>query len=176
LETDRQLVQNVLRGDRATYARLVERYRRAAFAVALKVTCDRDAANDAAQSAFVSAYENLGRLRDPGAFGAWLLVIARREAVSAVRSRPTTVPLDDGHDRGVEMPPGESIGEGTSRSILAALGSLPEHEQQVVMLRYFDGRPVADIAAMTGRPVGTVTKQITRALRRLRERLEAERP
>lgn len=176
METDRQLVQSVLGGDRPAYARLVERYRRAVFAVAMKVACDPDAANDAAQSAFVSAYENLGRLREPDAFGAWLLVIARREAVSVVRARPTTVPLDEEHDRGVELPAGESVDDETSKAVLAALDSLPEHEQQVVMLRYFDARPVADIAAMTGRSVGTVTKQITRALRRLRERLQAERP
>jgi RNA polymerase sigma-70 factor (ECF subfamily) len=56
---------------------------------------------------------------------------------------------------------------------MAALGDLPDHEQRVLMLRYFDAQPVAGIAAITGRTIGTVTKQISRALRRLRKQLSA---
>jgi len=176
LESDRQLVQSALGGDRPAYARLVGRYQRAVFAMALKVTGDRDASADASQNAFVAAYENLHRLQHAEAFGAWLLVIARREAVAVARARPRTVPLDAMGDRPPDVSEHAPVDGDASGAVFAALGSLPEHEQQVVMLRYFDERPVAEIAAITGRSVGTVTKQISRALSRLRERLNAERP
>jgi RNA polymerase sigma-70 factor (ECF subfamily) len=170
LESDRQLVQRVLAGNREAYATLVERYQHAVFAVALKVIGDRDAAEDAAQNSFVSAYTNLNRLHDANAFGAWLLVIARREALSVARSRRRTIPLDDDQDASASIPDG-LVEDEKLNELMNALGRLAGHEQQVLMLRYFQSQPVATIAAITGRSVGTVTKQISRALARLREQL-----
>ena len=56
--------------------------------------------------------------------------------------------------------------------ILSAPRGIPDREQQVLLLRYFDDLAVADIAALLGCPVGTVTKQLSRALARLRDRLK----
>jgi RNA polymerase sigma-70 factor (ECF subfamily) len=56
--------------------------------------------------------------------------------------------------------------------LLAAVVKLPESERQVVMLRYFSGHSVRDVAAILGRSVGTVTKQLSRAHKRLRNILE----
>jgi RNA polymerase sigma factor (sigma-70 family) len=49
---------------------------------------------------------------------------------------------------------------------------LPANEQQVVMLRYFSANSVKDVAEISGRSVGTVTKQLSRAHKRLRIMLE----
>ncbi|MHC4184765.1 MAG: RNA polymerase sigma factor [Planctomycetota bacterium] len=49
---------------------------------------------------------------------------------------------------------------------------LPESEKQVVMLRYFSGQSVREVAEMLGRSVGTVTKQLSRAHKRLRNTLK----
>jgi RNA polymerase sigma-70 factor (ECF subfamily) len=170
LESDRQLVQRVLVGNREAYAQLVERYQHAAFAVAFKVIGNREAAEDAAQNALVSAYTSLHRLHDANAFGAWLLVIARREAMSMARSLPRTIPLDDDHNSLASIPDG-LVEDETLGHVMDALARLAEHEQHVLMLRYFQSQPVAAIAAITGHSVGTVTKQISRALGRLREQL-----
>ena len=50
------------------------------------------------------------------------------------------------------------------------MAGLPEREQRLLMLRHFGGHSIAEIAAMVGRPIGTVTKQISRGYARLRER------
>ena len=55
-----------------------------------------------------------------------------------------------------------------SVELLEAVAALPEHERLVVALRYLDGRTMVQIAAALGRPVGTVTKQLSRAIERLR--------
>jgi RNA polymerase sigma-70 factor (ECF subfamily) len=55
--------------------------------------------------------------------------------------------------------------------LLDAVRRLPAHERVAVSLRYFEGRGVNEIAQITGRPVGTVTKQLTRAIDRLRSDL-----
>jgi RNA polymerase sigma factor (sigma-70 family) len=56
--------------------------------------------------------------------------------------------------------------------LLAAVLQLQKSEQQVVMLRYFDGHSVKDVAEIVGRSVGTVTKQLSRAYKSLRRLLE----
>jgi RNA polymerase sigma-70 factor (ECF subfamily) len=175
VESDRHLVERVIGGDREAYAGLVERYQHAVFAVALGTLRDRDTAGDAAQNAFVAAYEHLSELRDASAFGPWLLVIARREASRLARNRPRTVSLAADHDQpaGAADPEAWDLHDGRLSDVMAALGELPDHEQRVLMLRYFDAQPVAGIASITGRTIGTVTKQISRALRRLRKQLSA---
>ena len=60
------------------------------------------------------------------------------------------------------------------QEVLSGISRLPPHEQAVLGLRYFDGFSVKEIAAMTDRSVGTVTKQISRALTRLRRVLGVE--
>ena len=62
-----------------------------------------------------------------------------------------------------------------SERLLEAVMTLPSQEQRVVLLRYFEGHPVGDIARMIGRPTGTVTKQLSRAHARLRRQMEAHR-
>jgi RNA polymerase sigma-70 factor (ECF subfamily) len=171
LDSDEQLVKRVLSGDRQAFALLVERYQNAVFAIAMRVLQDRDTSSDAAQNAFVAAYQQLPGLRDGGAFGAWLLVIARREAIAAAKARPRAIALSPEHDRPSE-PALDAPLEESLRSLMDAVEKLPDHEQRVVMLRYFDRQPVSNIAAITGRSVGTVTKQISRALLRLRKRLK----
>jgi len=49
---------------------------------------------------------------------------------------------------------------------------LPERSRRLLMLRHFGGHSVADIATICGRPVGTITKQISRGYARLREQLQ----
>jgi RNA polymerase sigma factor (sigma-70 family) len=52
--------------------------------------------------------------------------------------------------------------------ILPLIDQLPAHEQEVIRLRYLSDLAFEEIASITGRPVGTVTKQISRAVARLR--------
>ena len=64
MQTDAELVEAVLRGDRPSFAMLVQRHERAVMAAAMGILQDHHAAQDVAQDAFVSAYQQLGSLRD----------------------------------------------------------------------------------------------------------------
>ena len=70
----------------------------------------------------------------------------------------------------VEKPNGQLDDE--KKWLLAAVVKLPQVERQVVMLRYFGRNNVSDVARISGRSVGTVTKQLSRARIRLRQMLE----
>lgn len=164
LQSDGELIDAVLRGDRQVFAILVKRYERPVRAIAMSVLRDRHLAQDVGQEAFVRAYEKLGSLRRAGAFGPWLLKIARRCALDIVHGQGWASLSED--DILAAEPPG--LLDEERKRLLAAVVKLRESERQAVMLRYFSGYSVKEIADITGRNVGTVTKQLSRAHRHLR--------
>jgi len=110
----------------------------------------------------------LNRLRSAAAFGPWLLRIARRRAIRLQRRRKAERIGTNGIDYAAReasnwMEPYEAVAQQIAR--------LPEHERIVVVMRYVDDCSIKDIADATGRPVGTITKQLSRAIERLRGRL-----
>jgi RNA polymerase sigma-70 factor (ECF subfamily) len=160
-----ELLRASQRGETSAFAELVRCYERAAVITAQAVLGDFHLAQDAAQDAFLIAHRRLGQLRHGAAFGPWLLRIARRRALRFRRRRgERTVaggldrPAPEDHDW---MEPYQEVVEQIAR--------LPEHERIVVVMRYVEGRSMKEIAQCTGRPVGTVTKQLSRAIERLRE-------
>lgn len=168
--SDETLVSAVVdQADRRAFETLVRRYQRPAVATCLAVLRDRQLAEDAAQDASVAAYRNLRSLRDRGAFGGWLISIALNQAIRLARKRER-VRVVEKECPPQTAPPSE---DDWDEALLEALGKLPDHERVVVMLRHFEGHEVAAIAAITGRPVGTVTKQLSRAHERLRKALAA---
>ncbi len=164
LRSDGELIHAVLSGDRKAFAILVRRHEPSVRAVAMSVLRDVHLAQDAAQDAFVKAYENLGSLRRAGAFGPWLLQIARRRALTMVRKRrEKALP-----DQDIVAVPSDGLFDEEKEQLLAAVLQLRESERQVVMLRYFGGYSATEIAEIVGRSVGTVTKQLSRAHGHLR--------
>jgi RNA polymerase sigma-70 factor, ECF subfamily len=171
MHSDEELVRATRLGHRDAFASLVGRYERVVWVTARRILGDDDAVADAAQEAFLQAYRRLHALREPSLFAGWLLRIARREAsrMARLRSRHPTLSLDECDNERPSRPDGpEGPFSADSEELLAAIADLPDHERSVVVLRYVDGRSVAEIAAACGRPVGTVTKQLSRALERLR--------
>jgi RNA polymerase sigma-70 factor, ECF subfamily len=163
MQSTAALVRSAIAGERSAFAELVRLYERSAIVTAQAVLGDYHAAQDAAQDGFVMAYQKLGQLRDIEAFGPWLLAIVRRRATE-IGAKPRVVAPPDGEFHKPAKPGWITQFEEVSQHI----DRLPEHERLVVMLRYLDGHSVAAIAEMTGKPLGTVTKQLSRAIERLK--------
>ncbi len=178
MKADAEIVRLVLLGDRDAFAELVARHERAAWATARRIVGDDHTASDAVQEAFLQSFHRLETLRQAAQFGVWLLKIARREAIRLARSRARQ-PACPVSDQGRELAGGNGIGSSLSadsEEILRALGRLPDHERLVVSLRYLEGHSVSEIAQALNRPVGTVTKQLSRAIERLRANLKGVNP
>jgi len=169
MQSDAELVEVVLGGDRASFAVLVQRYERAVLGAALAVLRDFHAAEDTAQETFVAAYRKLGSLRDGSQFAAWILRIARHRAIEALRKRPKmrsdSAPLEQLAADG-RCQADDGMGE-----LLRAIDRLPERQRRVVLQRYCDGLSVQEIARAAGSPIGTITKDLSRAYARLRQSL-----
>jgi len=170
VQSDAELVNAVLNGEKGAFVVLVKRYERPVRAAALDVLGDYHSAADISQDAFVRAYENLSGLRKAEAFGPWLMKITRRCALDSVRRKPKETLLETKTAATIENPDGQLDEE--KQRLLAAVVKLTRTEKQVVMLRYFANHSVKDVAEIVGRSVGTVTKQLSRAHKRLRNILE----
>jgi len=161
------LVRAARRGDRSAFDRLVERYSHAVVARQFGWTRDTASAEDLAQETFIRAWQGLGRLEDVRAFGSWLLSIGgfvgqewlrRKQADQKARmnlSAPATVRHEEGPDP----------------AIARALAELAPEVQQLLALRHDKGMSCEEIARELGRPLGTVTKTLSRAYEQLRSRL-----
>ncbi len=170
MQSDAELVNAVLNGEKEFFTELVKRYERPVRAVALDVLGEYHSATDVSQDAFVRAYERLTGLRKPEAFGPWLMKITRRCALDSARRRPKEIRLETKIAAAIENQ--DCRLDGDKQGVLAAVVKLPGAEKQVVMLRYFGENSVNDVAKILGRSVGTVTKQLSRARIRLRNILE----
>ena len=170
MRTDAELVNAVLDGEKQAFASLVKRYELTVRTIALNVRGDFHSAADVTQDVFVKAYEQLWTLRKPEAFGSWIMKIAHRCALDSAQRKPKEAPLETNVATAIENPNHQLDEE--KQKLLAAVVKLPKSEKQVVMLRYFGSHSVKDVAEIVGRSVGTVTKQISRAHKRLRRMLE----
>jgi RNA polymerase sigma-70 factor (ECF subfamily) len=137
------------------------------------------AAEDAAQEAFVSAWRNIGTLRGE-AFRPWVLRIAanlcRDELRRRVR-RPSSS-LDAALEAGVPEPPDDDpLPEDTALNaelragLDAALAALPDDQRRAIVLCDVDGLDYSEIAAVMNTSLGTVKSRIARGRLRLREAL-----
>jgi RNA polymerase sigma-70 factor (ECF subfamily) len=193
----RAVVQAVLAGDRDAFRFLVERESRSVVRVCYRVLGDLHEAEDAAQEAFVTAYRSLATWRGEGPFGGWLATIATRIAIRRAGKRRPVVWIDTapqaGSDdsvgstdallsRALEGSPASLGGDPSGRALEAersaaihrAVSRLDEPYRQVVALRFFGEMSLNEIAAESGRPLGTVKTHLHRGLQRLRGILESE--
>jgi RNA polymerase sigma-70 factor, ECF subfamily len=184
---DRGIVEAVLAGDRDAFRFLVEREGPSVVAACARVLGDRSEAEDVAQEAFVIAYRSLGSWRAEGAFGAWLSRIAVRLAIRRAAQRRQVTWLDPmaaeadrpGRDRfrtagghGAVDPAHTILRSERDAQLRAAVASLDEPYREVVALRFFAERSLAEIAQATDRPLGTVKTHLHRGLARLRRAVE----
>ena len=165
------LVRAARRGERAAFDRLVERYAHAVVARQFGWTRDSAAAEDLAQETFLRAWQGLGRLEDVRAFGSWLLSIGgfvgqewlRRRQLDQKARASLAAPLGDRRE--------ESREDGPDPVLARALAELTPEVQQLLALRHDRGMSCEEIARELGRPLGTVTKTLSRAYEQLRARL-----
>ena len=164
MQSDGDLVKAVLAGQREAFGILIGRYEKSVRAIGYSVLGVRDGVDDATQDAFVRAYEKLGTLRKQNSFGPWLLKIARRCALDAAGKNKQVQLLE--YQNTVDSNNGQLSED--KEQLLAAVMRLAAGQRQAVMLRYFQGHSVSEVAEITGTSSGTITKQLSRAHRRLR--------
>jgi RNA polymerase sigma factor (sigma-70 family) len=171
-----KLVTAAREGDLSAFGHIVQRFQSMAFTIAYTMLDDSQLAEDVAQEAFIEAYLNLPKLRDPQAFPGWFRRIVVRQGDHLIRGkRVNTVPLES--NAGADAPLDElnpaSLIEGHERrdAVRQAIATLPEHERSVVLLFYGGGYALNEIAQFLEVPLSTVKKRLFDARKHLKTRL-----
>ena len=178
--TDESLVQRVVEGCSAALGILYDRYGRSAFALARRICVDDGIAQDVVQEAFLAFWGDPGRFAPQrGTFRTWLMTLVHHKSVDAVRRESTfrrrTGGAEHGDDRSVLPGPGPdqaALDVVLAAQVRAALDALPAEQREALMLAYYGGYTLGQVAALTGVPLGTVKSRTFAALARLRDTLD----
>jgi RNA polymerase sigma-70 factor (ECF subfamily) len=162
---------------------IVDEYQRRLYGFALRMTGNREDAEEIVQDAFVRAYRALAKMSDEQRaelrLQPWLYTITLNVTRNRLRSkRPASVALDAMADADAilrsstrEGPPQpEKIIEQNADMALVeqALLQLPMHLRAAATLRFIEGRSHPEIAEILDQPIGTVKSHVHRAVRILR--------
>ncbi|MEO6114166.1 MAG: RNA polymerase sigma factor [Sphingomicrobium sp.] len=171
---DEYLVAAARSGDRKAFAILAERWHRKLLAHAWRLTGDRDAARDAAQTAWLEIVRGLHRLQDERAFAAWAYrivsrrcarqigeTIRRRELGDVLANQPE--PVTPQADEAIE-----------AEHLRSAIAKLPPDQRSAIALFYLEEMSVAEVAVALATPAGTVKTRLMHARRKLRAALEGD--
>ncbi len=155
--------------------RLYDKYYPEILGYIYHCTLDHVATEDLTSQVFLAAFQHLGRFRwRQIPFRAWLYQIATNEVRTYYRrqKRARATSLRRGHrGRGNEAP---SAAEGPAATeeyglLRQALLELRPKHRTVIVLRYFEGKTMAEISSITGRKEGTIRCQLHRGLAQLQE-------
>jgi RNA polymerase sigma-70 factor, ECF subfamily len=173
---DAELLAQIARGDETALGALYDRHVRLIFAIALRITGDRETAEEVVQDVFQHIWISARAYSaERGGATSWLSAITRHRAIDITRSRrerarareETLDPLTHG---GETPPPDQEVDTRLLREqIRSALSTLPANQRQAIELAYYGGLTRAEIAQATGEPLGTVKTRLRLGLTKLRD-------
>ena len=172
---DVQVVTQALTGHQHAAREIVRRFQRPVFNLIVRMVQDAGTAEDLAQEAFVKVFRSLHTFDVRLRLAAWVLKIAHNTTLDYLRRhRPHLVPLDapgpDERTLADQLPDPAAVSpERTAErqqlraALDAAIDRLRPEYRRVIVLRYHEDLDYAEIAEITGAPLGTVKTFLHRA-------------
>lgn len=163
------LVEQCIRGDKTAYRLLYERYARAMYNTAYRITNNTADAEDILQEAFIDAFLQISSFRQQSTFGAWIKQIVVFKSISLIKKRrlllvelePEKVELSE------EQGPDEEAIEFNVNAIKQALQTLPDGYRAVLTLYLLEGYDQEEIANIMQVAPSTVRTQYIRGKQKL---------
>lgn len=170
---DEYLVLSAQTGSREAFVHLARRWTPKIQTFAARTLTSPEAAQDVVQETWISAWRNLAALEDPARFRAWLYAIAHRKCVDVMRARYRGRRLEAALEPGASESSGDEEGRADARlDLTQAMARLPAEQRVAISLYFGEEMSLADIAAATRVPVGTVKSRLFAARQALRAHLE----
>ncbi len=175
---DRELVTRAMAGDREAFSELIRRSVDRLYAVARLIMRDPVAAEDATQEALIAAWRDLSALRDPDRFDAWLhRVLVRtcyREARRVRNTRRAEVRELELSSPAERTVPDANIGLADREALERGFRRLTTDERTLLVLHYYLGFSISEVAETVGVPPGTAKSRLHRAAAAMRSALDAD--
>jgi RNA polymerase sigma-70 factor (ECF subfamily) len=151
-------------GDRAAFGELVRYHREGVINIVYRMCGDPQLAEDAAQEAFIRAWQHLPGYQPRSPFRNWLYRIATNVALDTLRRERETVQLEAVQLQSPTAGPERSYDRNEqAEQVRAAVLALPEASRAVLVLREYEGFTYKQIAATLGIPIGTVMSRLNYA-------------
>jgi RNA polymerase sigma-70 factor (ECF subfamily) len=180
VNTDENLISDILTGDVEAYAILVKRYQKPIFNLMMRSTSCEEDAFDLTQETFIRAYEKLDRFKPSARFFPWLYTIGMNLARDFSRgTRTREIKTEELYQTqkhlSLESDQAESLFERIdAQRVKETLQKLPLEYREAVILRFHEDMSIREVALAIGISVSGAKMRIHRGLLKLRRLLSAE--
>jgi RNA polymerase sigma factor (sigma-70 family) len=177
-KSDIFFIEQVLNGRVNAFSHLIDRHKDKAFNLALRISGNREEAEEIAQDAFLKAYRALDRFRMKSSFETWLYRIVYNTAISLVRARKKGIlSIEDFPADAIDFMTyntREEDAENEYRNSLVnfALQKINEEERAIISLYYYDELDTGEISEITGISKSNIKVRLFRARQKMIEIIE----
>jgi RNA polymerase sigma factor (sigma-70 family) len=171
LESDVLLARD---GDEAAFRRLVDVCGNTVCSIALAIVRNVQASEDIAQEAFLAAWANLKKLRNPASFLPWLRQVTRNQAHLWRREHERELADDHAIAAAVDarpLPVDRVLADEERRLLEEVLDGLPDEAREVLILYYREERSTRHVATLLGISEEAVRQRVARSRALLREQM-----
>ena len=183
IDSEEELIRQAQRADSDAFCALAERYERRIYSLAFHYCHDSEDAEDLSQEVWLRAYQAIRTFRGESSFYTWLRRITincflnHRRAKSLVGCRPD---IEVSSPELVSNAPVSSLGSERMlhnqillEKVRQALSELTTQQRLIFLLKHYEGMTYEEISEAVGCSTGTAKKSVSRAIAKLRTRLEA---
>lgn len=179
---DEQLMERVTKGDTDAYEVLYDRYSSVVMGFALKITAEREMAEEVVQETFWRVWQKAGSFQaGRGTFTSWFFSIARNLSIDLLRRRRIQAQPANEAEQIIEqvVDPQVDVAQIAwngvrHQEVRSAVETLPPEQRRVIEMAYFLGMTRQEIARATGEPLGTIHTRARLALQKLHEALQVQ--
>jgi len=172
-----QWIAEAKTGDKDAFAKLVEKYQRPVYSVCYRMLGTPTAAEDAAQEAFIRAYQALDRYDPNRSFATWLLSIASNYSIDQLRKKKVTILSMDNETYSWMAPPDPgpspekaALEKEKQALVQAILAELPETDRAAIILQFWHDYSYEEIAETLGLSSSAIKSRLFRARRLMAEK------
>jgi RNA polymerase sigma factor (sigma-70 family) len=176
-KSDAYYITEVLKGNRESFAPLVEKYKLLAYSLSMKIIRNKEDAEESAQDAFIKAYKSLENFKGNATFKTWLFRIVYNTAISKVRGKQNNLVSFEDHKlteselTDTENTVSQLNAEERAYKLHKAMDLLGPEERAILNFFYFEDLPVEDIATIMDLTASNVKIKLFRSRKKLYEQL-----
>jgi RNA polymerase sigma-70 factor (ECF subfamily) len=174
---DTYYINKILRGDVNAFSQLVEKHKRMAYTLALRMVNSPEDAEEIAQDAFIKAFQSINDFKGESKFSTWLYKIVYHVSISRLRKKQLETISIDADFRNFDVGETDHLLtqltiEEQNTLVRTAIDRLPTDEKAIITLYYLNDSSVKEITGVTGDSEANVKIKLFRARKRLWELLK----
>jgi RNA polymerase sigma factor (sigma-70 family) len=168
------LVQRAVKGEASAQALLYQQYSKAMFHICLRITSNRQTAEDILQDSFILAFKNLHQLKESVHFGGWLKRIVVNECIKQTKQNWSWQDWEEEHEQISNAEEGEWWKTVNIEMVYEQIKTLPEGCKQIFNLYVFEDYSHKEIASLLSISESTSKSQYHRARQLLKDKINQQ--